>query len=161
MQDYIRKITSEDFYIESLKTKSKTYGACIFSEPVSRFTYGFQLVKVVDGDTVDVSIDLGFGVWIRERLRLSYIDAPESRTSNVLEKKAGLQVKSFIEDKLSSGEFLLNTSKSNDKYGRFMATIFIDNVSLNQELVDLGYARVYHGEKKQPWLESELLKIVG
>lgn len=107
-----------------------------------------QVTNVVDGDTIDVDIDLGFDVTISQRVRLAGIDTPEIHTTNVEEKKLGLEAKEYLKTRvLGRTDIVINTEKpdSTEKYGRMLGTLFIGNTSINQELLDKGYAWEYNG----------------
>ena len=108
------------------------------------YTYNALLERVIDGDTVDASIDLGFDVWIKIRIRLNAIDAPETRTKDLEEKRLGLAAKERLEGLLeaSEGSFVL-VSHGVGKYGRCLGEIFINNKSINKLLLDEGYAKKY------------------
>lgn len=122
--------------------------------------------KIIDGDTIDATIDLGFDVLKHEIIRLKGLDTPESRTTNKLEKMAGLKVKQFLMDTIQSKEFYISietTSEDNEKFGRYLGEIFLnesDTISLNKMLLDKGYARPYNGEKKATWTQDVLKKII-
>jgi len=98
--------------------------------------YEIKLIKVVDGDTVDVDIDLGFDVWLRnQRVRLMGIDTPESRTRDLVEKKYGLAAKAYLKEKLKNGA-VLRTSDDDDrgKFGRILGEFIVltdDDVEVN------------------------------
>lgn len=109
--------------------------------------------KVVDGDTIDVDIDLGFSVSFFSRVRLAGIDTPESRTTDAKEKALGLEVKEKIKKELAAAkDVVIKTEKpdSSEKYGRILGWVFLDgsDVSLNQQLIDQGYAWTYGGGTK-------------
>ena len=109
--------------------------------------------KVVDGDTIDVDIDLGFSVSFFSRVRLAGIDTPESRTTDAKEKALGLEVKEKIKKELAAAkDVVIKTEKpdSSEKYGRILGWVFLDGaeVSLNQKLIDEGYAWTYGGGTK-------------
>jgi len=109
--------------------------------------------KIVDGDTIDVDIDLGFAVSFTQRVRLAGIDTPESRTTDLKEKALGLEVKEKIKKELAAAkDVVIKTEKpdSSEKYGRILGWIFLDGntVSLNQQLIDQGYAWTYGGGTK-------------
>ena len=112
------------------------------------FEYNCTIVKVIDGDTVDVDIDLGFGVWLKkQRIRLYGIDTPESRTRDLEEKKYGLVAKAFVLAHLPLGSTrtLTTVQDKTGKYGRILGTIMLPDrkISLNQMLLDEGHATVY------------------
>ena len=108
------------------------------------FTYTAHVDRVVDGDTIDVSIDLGFDIWHKTRLRLAGIDTPEVKTD------LGKVVKKYAIDTLEGKIVVIQTTKP-DKYGRYLATIFLDDKNFNELLIDNGYARAYDGGKKIEW----------
>jgi micrococcal nuclease len=110
--------------------------------PAPTYTYRARVLRVYDGDTMYVDIDLGFGVWLmKQSLRLSGVNAPEIR--GVSDKDPGFAARDFITKCLeASGEeyITISTSKSIDKYGRRLAEVFIKGFSLNQMLIEHGYA---------------------
>ena len=114
------------------------------------YEYNCTIVRVVDGDTVDVDVDLGFDTWRRgERIRLYGIDTPECRTRDATEKKAGLLAKGFVMQKLQEGETYKLTTKEKGKYGRYLGTIKIDGeLTINAALVSENLAVPYNGEGK-------------
>jgi micrococcal nuclease len=109
--------------------------------------------KIVDGDTIDVDIDLGFDVSFSSRVRLAGIDTPESRTTDLKEKALGVEVKEKIKKEIAAAkDIVIKTEKpdSSEKYGRILGWLFLDGntVSLNQQLIDQGYAWTYGGGTK-------------
>ena len=114
------------------------------------YEYNCKIVRVVDGDTVDVDIDLGFDTWrCGERIRLYGIDTPECRTRNATEKKAGFLAKDFVERRLQQGRTYPLTTKEKGKYGRYLGTIKIDgDLTINAALVSENLAVPYTGEGK-------------
>ncbi len=112
-----------------------------------------RLHKVVDGDTIDVDIDLGFDVSIYKRVRLAGVDTPESRTRDLYEKKLGLEAKEWLQNRLEVPERIrIKTVKpdSTEKYGRILGWLYIGDseVSVNEIMVEEGYAWSYLGDKK-------------
>lgn len=108
------------------------------------YEYKAKVVRVIDGDTLEVDIDLGFKTTLqREKLRLIGIDTPEIRSSNLKEKEHGLQAKEYVEGLLSVGsEILVKTEKDKTgKYGRYLARVFMDEVELNQLLKENGFEK--------------------
>jgi micrococcal nuclease len=106
-----------------------------------------KIERIVDGDTLDVSIDLGFGVTLSHRVRLKDVDAAETRTKDLIEKTEGLAAKVWIEKELSrEGEWVIETTKE-DKYGRILGTLYIvgDPVTLNERMLNEGIAKPYLG----------------
>ena len=113
------------------------------------YYYKVEILRVVDGDTVDVRIDLGFNVWHKCRVRLLGINAPESRTRDKEEKKRGLAAKSWLIDKLESAEDELEMkSYGVGKYGRVLGEIYINEVNINELMVKEGHAVKYDGGKR-------------
>ena len=118
------------------------------------FTYYVKEVKkVVDGDTIDADIDLGFDISFSSRVRLAGIDTPESRTTDKLEKQLGLESKAYLKNAIDSAKtVVIKTEKmdSSEKYGRILGWVFLDGseVSINQKMIDEGYAWGYMGETK-------------
>ena len=119
------------------------------------FEYKASLVKVVDGDTIDVDLDLGFGVWLKkQRVRFYGINTPESRTRDLEEKKRGLAAKDRVIELIENCEELsiktILNKKARGKYGRILADIMADGINVNQTLVSEGHAVEYFGGKR--WL---------
>jgi micrococcal nuclease len=113
------------------------------------YEYRANLVKVVDGDTVDVDIDLGFGVWLRdERVRIMGIDTPESRTRDKVEKLFGLAAKDRVKSMLENNVILNEDMKG--KFGRILGDFFIESEGklLTEVMIDEGHAVPYHGQSK-------------
>ena len=123
------------------------------------YEYKCKMVKVVDGDTVDVDIDLGFGVWMRDqRIRLYGIDTPESRTSDDQEKIYGLAAKDFVVKWTNAGDLSLKTFKDDrGKFGRILGEIWYGGEhNVNQLLIDNHHAVRYHGQSKDDIAEEHL-----
>ena len=109
--------------------------------------------KVVDGDTIDASIDLGFDISLEKRIRLAGIDTPESRTTNVKEKAMGLESKEWLKKTLEGAKDILIKTElpdSTEKYGRIIGHLFINGqeTSLNNQMITSGYALAYDGGTK-------------
>ena len=120
---------------------------------VKKHGYSCKLVRVVDGDTCDAMIDLGFNVWVKNRIRFMGVDAWESRTRNLEEKKKGLAAKAYTKDLLENsdeGKFLLK-SHGVGKYGRVLGELFVKGheQSVNELLKENGHASAYYGGKKK------------
>jgi micrococcal nuclease len=112
-----------------------------------------KVTGVVDGDTIDVDIDLGFNISYSQRVRLAGIDTPESRTKDKVEKVLGLEVKQRLKDILTNASIVvIRTQKpdSTEKYGRVLGWLFVDGAekSVNEALIADGYAWGYMGETK-------------
>jgi len=131
------------------------------------YTYSCTIVKVIDGDTVDVDIDLGFGVWMKkQRIRLYGVDTPESRTRDKEEKVYGLKAKAFVLEYLPHGskQTLKTRLDGKGKYGRILGefilerhmTLFEEGGTLNQLLIDTHNAVAYHGQSKKEIAEEHL-----
>ena len=127
-----------------------------------RFWYGATVLKVIDGDTLDLMIDLGFNIHHKIRVRLYGVNTPESRTKDLKEKAAGMKAKKFTEDWLSEHKWVyINTiPDKNDKYGRILAKVFssedVENKStacLNEDIIQSGNAREYYGVGDKTWDE--------
>lgn len=101
--------------------------------------------KIVDGDTVDVSIDVGFSITIKQRVRLKGIDAAETRTLIAEEKAKGLAAKEWLQKELSrEGEWVIETTKE-DKYGRILGTLYCvgDSITVNERMLNEGIVEPY------------------
>ena len=122
------------------------------------FEYKCKIVRVVDGDTVDVDIDLGFGVWLqKQRIRLYGIDTPESRTRDLEEKKYGLAAKDFLTKWLSGGGITIKTHKdAKGKFGRILGELWCFDVNVNQKMIDEHHAVKYHGQSKEEIAEEHI-----
>jgi|TARA_Y100000310_G_scaffold71645_1_gene67532 micrococcal nuclease len=119
--------------------------------------YKAKILRVVDGDTVDVDIDLGFGLTSnKKRIRLLGIDTPEKRTRDLTEKYYGKLATAFLESHLEVGKkYKLRTSKP-DKYGRILGEFFIKDTNINQLLVEENHAVAYYGQSKDDVEEGHL-----
>jgi micrococcal nuclease len=115
--------------------------------------YVKKVTKVVDGDTIDVDIDLGFDISFTSRVRLAGIDTPESRTTDKAEKALGLESKEYLSKHLKDAKsVVIKTQKMNstEKFGRILGWIYVDGdtVSLNDMMINDGYAWGYMGDTK-------------
>ena len=125
---------------------------------MDKYIYRGKLERVVDGDTIDALIDVGFDIWVKKRIRYSGIDTWESRTRDLKEKKKGLAAKArnkqlLVEVSCKSGYFRLK-SYGVGKYGRVLGEIFIQDkdgnqYNINATLINEGHAYVYDGGKKK------------
>ena len=129
---------------------------------MERFWYGAKPLKVVDCDTLDLIVDLGFNIHFKMRVRLYGVNTPECRTKNLAEKELGLKAKKFTEDWLANHQWVfVNTiPDKNDKYGRILAKIYSsENVNnpttacLNTDIIQSGNAREYFGAGDKTWTE--------
>ncbi len=122
------------------------------------YTYSVKVTRIVDGDTVDVDIDLGFGMSYRkQRVRMMGIDTPESRTRNLEEKFYGKASKAHLVEKLKDQKVKL-VSHDKGKFGRILGELFIgDNpVSVNQQMIDEFHAVPYFGQSKDDTEQGHL-----
>ena len=134
--------------------------------PSRKSCYNFRVIsidKVVDGDTIDVTIDLGFDLFKKERVRVAGIDTPEKRTRNLEEKALGLDATAWIKDHLEGAidgddDLIIRTELDGGvgKYGRLLGWLYIGDaiMSLNEKMIDEGYAWAYDGGKKNKDFEE-------
>ena len=134
--------------------------------PSRKSCYNFRVTKinkVVDGDTIDVTIDLGFDLYKKERVRVAGIDTPEKRTRNLEEKALGIDATNWLKAKLAEAitgddELTIRTELSGGvgKYGRLLGWLYIGDgdVSLNEEMITQGYAWSYDGGTKKKDFEE-------
>ena len=134
--------------------------------PSRKSCYNFRVVKidkVVDGDTIDVTIDLGFDLFKKERVRIAGVDTPEKRTRNLEEKALGLDATDWLKDKLEGAisgddDLVIRTELVGGvgKYGRLLGWCYIGDsaVSLNEQMIEEGYAHAYDGGTKDMNLEA-------
>jgi len=128
-----------------------------------------SVLKVVDGDTIDAAIDLGFDISLTKRIRLAGIDTPESRTKDEYEKKLGIESKEWLKKKLEGQTDIIVKTElpdSTEKYGRILGHLFIGDKevsavnkkkSVNNQMIDEGYAWEYDGgTKKKDFAELEV-----
>ena len=123
------------------------------------YEYNVKVVKIIDCDTVDVDVDLGFGVWLhKERVRMYGIDTPESRTSDIHEKVYGQKAKAFLTKWLTAGDVKLKTHKydAKGKFGRILGELWYHDVNINQKMIDEHHAVAYHGQSKEEIAEEHL-----
>ena len=134
--------------------------------PSRKSCYNFRVIsidKVVDGDTIDVTIDLGFDLYKKERVRVAGVDTPEKRTRNLEEKALGLDATEWIKDHLEGAidfddDLIIRTELDGGvgKYGRLLGWLYIGDatVSLNEKMIDEGYAWAYDGGTKNKNFEE-------
>ena len=122
-----------------------------------------KINKVVDGDTIDVTIDLGFDLYKKERVRIAGVDTPEKRTRDLEEKALGLDATYWMKDKLNETikgdeELIIRTELKGGtgKYGRLLGWLYVgeDDISLNEKMITEGYAWAYDGGTKQKNFEE-------
>lgn len=123
---------------------------------IDKYNYNVQVSRVVDGDTVDVMIDLGFNTHIKRRVRMYGINTPETRTRDLEEKKLGLAAKARLEELLYKNKIVMR-SWGKGKFGRVLGELFIEEPSelgptykdINNILIEEGHAKHYMGEKRK------------
>jgi micrococcal nuclease len=125
---------------------------------MDKYIYRGKLDRVIDGDTIDAMIDVGFDIWVKKRIRYKGIDTWESRTRDAAEKKLGLQAKErnreLLEEVSSKPGYFRLKSYGVGKYGRVLGEIFIQDenentICINNQLITEGHAYVYDGGKKK------------
>ena len=134
--------------------------------PSRKSCYNFRVTsidKVLDGDTIDVTIDLGFDLYKKERVRVAGVDTPEKRTRDLEEKALGIDATNWLKEKLEDtingdGELSVRTELVGGvgKYGRLLGWLYIDDttISLNEQMITEGYAWEYDGGTKQKNFEE-------
>ena len=134
--------------------------------PSRKSCYNFRVIKidkVLDGDTIDVTIDLGFDLYKKERVRVAGVDTPEKRTRNLEEKELGIDatnwLKKELEDVLAGDDELIVRTELHGgvgKYGRLLGWLYVgdETVSLNEQMITQGYAHAYDGGTKDMNLEA-------
>ena len=123
------------------------------------YEYGCTVTRVVDGDTIDVVLDLGFSILHKCRVRLYGIDTPESRTRDLDEKARGKLASKFLADAINNGKKVVLRSKLKDskgKYGRVLGEIVVDDININVSMIENYLAVAYHGQSKND-IEAEHL----
>ena len=138
--------------------------------PSRKSCYNFRVVKinrVVDGDTIDVTIDLGFDLYKKERVRVAGVDTPEKRTKNLEEKALGLDATAWLKAKLEETikgdeELTVRTELKGGvgKYGRLLGWLYVgdSDLSLNEQMITEGYAHAYDGGTKN--MDLEALRVI-
>jgi len=138
--------------------------------PSRKSCYNFrvtEITKVLDGDTIDVVIDLGFDLYKKERVRIAGVDTPEKRTRNLEEKALGLDATNWLKDKLEGAisgddDLVIRTELVGGvgKYGRLLGWCYIgdSSVSLNEQMIEEGYAHAYDGGTKN--MDLEALRVI-
>ena len=134
--------------------------------PNRKSCYNFRVIeinKVLDGDTIDVTIDLGFDLYKKERVRIAGVDTPEKRTRNLEEKALGIDATNWLKEKLEGAvagddDLVIRTELDGGvgKYGRLLGWLYIgdSNLSLNEQMITEGYAWAYDGGTKQKNFED-------
>ena len=134
--------------------------------PSRKSCYNFRVIKIVkvlDGDTIDVTIDLGFDLYKKERVRIAGVDTPEKRTRDLEEKALGIDATNWLKEKLTETikgdeELTIRTELKGGvgKYGRLLGWLYVgeSNLSLNEQMITEGYAWEYDGGTKQKDFEE-------
>ena len=123
------------------------------------YEYKCKVTRVVDGDTVDIDIDLGFGVWLhKERVRIYGIDTPESRTRDKVEKRFGLLAKEFVKQFVKGSSVILRTQKydAKGKFGRILGDFSVKGARVSRVMIERHHAVEYHGQSKEEIKEAHL-----
>ena len=170
--DYIQKYKKVNSYVGKDTIYFRLCVKCVFDNVYRQYgnevyllmyEYNFRLVKVVDGDTVDVDIDLGFGIWIHnERIRMMGIDTPESRTRDKEEKKFGLAAKERITQLLAISKCLITFKDKAGKFGRVLGDFKCYDFTHDMEstisriMIHEGHGVSYHGQSKEEIAEEHL-----
>jgi micrococcal nuclease len=116
------------------------------------YEYSCKVERVVDGDTIDVVLDLGFDILYKSRVRLYGIDTPESRTRNLDEKARGKMAAAFLKDAINNGKKVVIQTKLKDsrgKFGRVLGDVVVDGININQSMIDNYHAAAYFGQSKE------------
>ena len=134
--------------------------------PSRKSCYNFRVIKVdkvLDGDTIDVTIDLGFDLYKKERVRVAGVDTPEKRTRDLEEKELGIDATNWLKKELEDvldgdDELIIRTELVGGvgKYGRLLGWLYVgdEQVSLNEQMIEQGYAWAYDGGTKQKDFET-------
>ena len=124
------------------------------------YEYSCTVERVVDGDTIDVVLDLGFDILYRSRVRLYGIDTPESRTRDLDEKARGKMASAFLKEAIEGGDKIVIQTKLKDsrgKFGRVLGNVVVDEENINQSMIDANLAVAYYGQSKNE-VEQEHLE---
>ena len=116
------------------------------------YEYGCKVTRVIDGDTIDVDLDLGFDIIYKCRVRMYGIDTPESRTRNKDEKARGKLASKFLQDAINNGAHVIlrtHLKDSKGKFGRVLASVIVDGIDVNQQMVVNHMAVRYEGQSKK------------
>ena len=116
------------------------------------YEYACKVERVVDGDTIDVVLDLGFDILYKSRVRLYGIDTPESRTRNLDEKARGKMASAFLKEAIDNGTKVVIQTKLKDsrgKFGRVLGDVVVDGININQSMIDNYHAAAYFGQSKE------------
>ena len=112
-----------------------------------QYFYEAKVINVVDGDTIDCKVDLGFYTYVEMRFRLNGVDTAELHSKDETKRALAKQAKEFVTNTILNKDVLLQTFKQ-DKYGRFLCEVFIDDSSVNRRLIEMGLGESYEGGKR-------------
>jgi len=124
------------------------------------YEYGCKVDRVVDGDTIDVVLDLGFDIMFKSRVRLYGIDTPESRTRDLDEKARGKMASAFLKEAVENGSKVVIETKLKDsrgKYGRVLGNVVVDGLNINEAMIEKFLAVAYFGQSKNDVEEEHLV----
>tara|TARA_R100000773_G_scaffold22334_1_gene19711 strand:+ start:205 stop:621 length:417 start_codon:yes stop_codon:yes gene_type:complete len=123
------------------------------------YEYSCRINRVIDGDSVDVCIDLGFDISFTSSVRLYGIDTPESRTRDPDEKKCGLLAKKFLEDAVKNGKNIIIRTQKDEKgkFGRVLGSLIIDGANINHKMIEENLAVAYYGQSKDSIAKGHLV----
>tara|TARA_X000001388_G_scaffold76639_2_gene74538 strand:+ start:27 stop:464 length:438 start_codon:yes stop_codon:yes gene_type:complete len=127
---------------------------------VLMYEYSCTVDRVVDGDTIDVTLDLGFDILFKSRVRLYAIDTPESRTRDKDEKARGKLASAYLQNAIDTAKQVIIRTELKDsrgKYGRVLGSVICDGRDINKAMVEQYYAVAYYGQNKQEVEETHLL----
>ena len=123
------------------------------------YEYSCRINRVIDGDSVDVCIDLGFDISFTSSVRLYGIDTPESRTRDLDEKKCGLLAKKFLEESVKNGKNIIIRTQKDEKgkFGRVLGSLIIDGTNINHKMIEENLAVAYYGQSKDSITKGHLV----
>ena len=123
------------------------------------YEYSCRINRVIDGDSVDVCIDLGFDISFTSSVRLYGIDTPESRTRDPQEKKCGLLSKKFLEEAVKNGKNIIIRTQKDEKgkFGRVLGSLVIDGININHKMIEENLAVAYYGQSKDSIAKGHLV----
>ena len=123
------------------------------------YEYSCRINRVIDGDSVDVCIDLGFDISFTSSVRLYGIDTPESRTRDPQEKKCGLLSKKFLEEAVKNGKNIIIRTQKDEKgkFGRVLGSLIIDGTNINHKMIEENLAVAYYGQSKDSITKGHLV----
>ena len=123
------------------------------------YEYSCRVNRVIDGDSVDVCIDLGFDISFTSSVRLYGIDTPESRTRDPEEKKCGLLSKKFLEEAVKNGKNIIIRTQKDEKgkFGRVLGSLVIDGININHKMIEENLAVAYYGQSKDSIAKGHLV----